>query len=160
ITAGRSKAKAGDHTGRGNRGEQMEALIPANAIAPADISLPGQPAGATPLGIACRNTRTVQRLIQTALRLHLFHQEQTEGHDHLTMLPGHAIELLQLGQGWEGRAQVAHRIAIEGAFTGKLPPLTKYRQRYYLATRQRGRWKGAMFLIEAFRLAKIIDHHV
>src|SRR3989440_12374530 len=98
IATGCGKAKAGDHAGRGNRGEQMEALIPANAIAPADIGLSGQPSAATSFRIACRNAPTVQCLIQTALRFHLGHQEQTENHDHIPIPPLPAIELLPPGQ--------------------------------------------------------------
>src|SRR5947209_3784537 len=76
------------------------------------------------------------------------------------MPPRDSIALLPVGQGWEGRVQVAQRIAIESAFTGKLPPLAKHGRRYHLATQQRGRWPRAMFLIMTLRLAKIIDHHV
>ncbi len=64
MATARGKAKAGDHAGRGHRGEQMQALIPANAIAPADIGLAGQPSAATSLRISCRNARTVQCLIK------------------------------------------------------------------------------------------------
>jgi len=52
MATARGKAKAGDHAGRGHRGEQMQALIPANAIAPADIGLAGQPSAATSLRIS------------------------------------------------------------------------------------------------------------
>ena len=40
IATGCGKAKAGNHAGWRNRGQQMKALIPANAIAPADVGLP------------------------------------------------------------------------------------------------------------------------
>src|SRR6266487_5495566 len=73
IATGRRKAKAGNHASWGNGGEQMQALIPANAVAPADVGLPGQPARATSLGIARGNARTVQGFIQAALCLHLLH---------------------------------------------------------------------------------------
>src|SRR6266568_4430521 len=43
VATGGSKAKASNHAGRGNRGEQVEAFIPANAVAPADIGLSCQP---------------------------------------------------------------------------------------------------------------------
>src|SRR5205823_12970441 len=99
VATGGSKAKAGNHAGRGNGGEQMKALIPANAIAPADIGLPSQPSGTTPLGISRRNARTIQRLIQAAWCLHLLHQVQTEGHDDITVLPLQPIKLLAVGQG-------------------------------------------------------------
>ena len=160
IATGQSLAKPANHAGRSNRREQMEALIPANAIAPADVGLSGQPSRATPLGIARGDARTVQRLVQTMLRFHLVHQEQTEGHDHIAMLLRHSIELLTVGQGWERRSQVAQCIAVVGAFARKLRPLSKHRQRYHLATRQRGLRTGTMFFMEAYGLAKVIDHHV
>src|SRR6266571_2922206 len=40
VATARGKAKAGNHAGRRNGGEQVEALIPANAVAPTDIGLP------------------------------------------------------------------------------------------------------------------------
>src|SRR5437763_17076378 len=55
VTTPRGKPEAGNHPHRGNRGEQMKSLIPAKAVAPANIGLSCQPAGAAPLGIACRN---------------------------------------------------------------------------------------------------------
>ena len=138
----------------------MKALIPANAVAPADVGLSGQPARATPFGIAGGDARTVQRLIQAVLRVHRLDQEQAEGHDDITIAPLQSIELLALRQGGKRRSQVAHRIAVEGAFTGKPRPLPKHCQRHHFATRQRGGWSGAVFLRKAVRLAKIIDQHV
>ncbi len=79
-----------------NRQEQMEALIPANAIAPADIGLSRQPDGAMPLGIASGNARTIQGLIQAALRLHVLHQIPTESGDGIAIVPLQAIELIVL----------------------------------------------------------------
>src|SRR6266704_296382 len=55
------KAKTGNHANRGNGGEQMKALIPANAVAPANIGLSCQPACAPSFRIARGNARTVQR---------------------------------------------------------------------------------------------------
>src|SRR6266568_3897165 len=125
-----------------------------------NLTQPCQPACATPLGVSRRNARTVQRFIQAVLCLHLIHQMPTEGHDDITLLPLQPIELLALGQGRKCRAQVAHHIAVESAFAGKLCPLSKHSQGHHLATGQRRRWSRAMFLSKALRLAKIIDHHV
>ena len=52
VATARSKTKASNHAAWRNGGEQMKALIPANAVAPADVGLSGQPARATPFGIA------------------------------------------------------------------------------------------------------------
>src|SRR6266702_1722043 len=160
IATGRGEAKAGDHTRRGNRGEQMEALIPPNASAPADIGLSGQPSAATSLGISRGDARTVEGFIQAQLRLDLVHQVLTESHDDIARLSLQTIELLALRQGRKRRSQVAHRVAIEGAFAGKVRPLAKDRQCHHFATRQRRLWSRPMFLMKASRLAKIIDHHV
>jgi len=97
---------------------------------------------------------------QAALRLHLVQQEQTESHDHIAILPRHSIELLTLGQARERCSQAAQRIAVESALAGKLRPLSKHCQGEHLATRQRGGWTRAVFLMEPFGLAKVIDHHV
>ena len=96
IATGWGKAKASNHAGWSNRREQVEAFIPANAVAPADIGLPRQPASATPLGISRRNTRTVQGFIQTLLCLYVLHQAQTEGDDGITIVPLQPIELLAI----------------------------------------------------------------
>src|SRR5207248_10224455 len=88
---------------------------------------------------------------QAVLRVHRLDQEQAEGHDDITIAPLQSIELLTLRQGWKRRSQVAHRIAVEGAFTGKPRPLPKHCQRHHLATRQRGGWSGAVFLRKAVR---------
>src|SRR5690349_2013229 len=144
VTTPCGKPEAGNHPRRGNRGEQMKSFIPANTVAPANSGLSCQPAGAAPLGIACRNARTVQRLIQAALRLHVLNQEQTERHNDVAIVALQAIELLALGQGRKGRLQVALRIPVEGAFAGKLRPLTKHCQRHHFATRQRGWWSWTM----------------
>src|SRR5256884_7775341 len=101
VATGWGKTKASNHASRSNRGEQMKALIPANAVAPADVGLSGQPARATPFGIAGGDARTVQRLIQAALRVHLLEQEQAEGHDGITKTPVQAIEFVALPQGGE-----------------------------------------------------------
>src|SRR6266567_784195 len=160
VATARSKAETSNHAGWGNGGEQMKAFIPPNAIAPADIGLPCQPASATPLRVSRRNARTVQGFIQAVLCLHLLNQVQTEGHDDSTILPLQPIELLAFWQGRKRWSQVAHRIAVEGAFARELRPLAKHGQCHHLATRQRGGWPRTMFLIIALRLAKIIDHHV
>src|SRR2546429_5236435 len=54
VATGWGKTKASNHASRRTRGEQMNALIPANAAAPADVGLPCQPAPVTPSGIAAR----------------------------------------------------------------------------------------------------------
>jgi hypothetical protein len=106
------------------------------------------------------DAKGMQSDFRSQARLHLLHQEQTESHDDIAMLPRHSIELLTVGQSRERFSQVAQCVTVEGAFAGKLPPLSKHGQRYHLATRQRGLRAGTMFFMEAFGLAKVIDHHV
>ena len=160
VATGWSKAEPGHHAGWGNGGEQMKPFIPTNAIAPADIGLPCQPASATPRSLSRRNARTVQGFIQAALCLHLLNQVPTEGHEDITRLPLQPIELLAFGQGRKRWSQVAPRRAVESTFARELRPLAKHGQRHHLATRERGCWPRTMFLIRALRLAKIVDHHV
>src|SRR5579884_2307967 len=138
IATGRGKAKAGNNARRTDGGEQMKALIPAHAVAPADIGLPGQPATPTPFGITGGYSRTIQGFVEAVLGLHLLHQIQSKGHDHLAVAALQPIELLTFGQGGKSRLQVALGIAVKGPFTGELPPLPKNRQGHHLATRQRG----------------------
>src|SRR5579859_1545828 len=65
VRTGRSKTKAGNDAVWVDGTEQVKPFIPAQAGTPADVGLPGQPAGALPLGIAGGDARTVQHLIQT-----------------------------------------------------------------------------------------------
>jgi hypothetical protein len=51
------------NTLRIHREQQSKTLKPAQTIAPADAGLVCQPARSTPFDIACRNRRTIQRLV-------------------------------------------------------------------------------------------------
>src|SRR5687767_10045824 len=67
LRAGRTKAKARDHPDRVDGQQQVEAFIPAEPVAPADIGQPRQPAGAPALGIPRGNARAVQSFVETML---------------------------------------------------------------------------------------------
>jgi hypothetical protein len=91
--------------------------------------------------------------------LHL-HQVQPERHQHRLMLPRPSIELAAIRHGRECHPHMTFGIAIEGAFAGKLHPLSKQRQSYHFTARQRGCWAWMPRFTQVERLAKIIDHHV
>ena len=59
LDAGWGKAEAGDDPLGIDRKQQVEAFIPAQAVAPANVSLPGQPTGAPAFGRPGGNTGTV-----------------------------------------------------------------------------------------------------
>lgn len=67
LGACRSEAKAGEHALLADGAEQIKALIPAQAIAVADVGLSGQPPLTAPFGIADDHSGAVQRLIGRGL---------------------------------------------------------------------------------------------
>lgn len=125
VATGWGKAKASNDSHRRNRGKQMKTLIPANAIAPADIGLPSQPTAATSLGISSWDARTVQDFIQAALSLQMLDQVQSEGHDDIAVPALQAVELAAIWQTGKSRSQVLPDVAVEGPFAGKVRPLVK-----------------------------------
>src|SRR5215471_20304240 len=65
LGAGCPAANTGAHASRVHRQQQMDAFIPAQALAPADSGQTGQPAGAPPLGIAGWDPGAIEGFIGT-----------------------------------------------------------------------------------------------
>ena len=68
LRTGRAKSKARDNAHGVDREEQVNAFVPPQPMAPADMRQPRQPAGAPAFGIAGRNTGAVQGCIWPWLR--------------------------------------------------------------------------------------------
>src|ERR687898_3498937 len=66
---GGTEAKARDHSGGLNGAQKGEALVPAQAVGPADVGISSKPAIPTTLGIADGHRRGVQGLIETSAAL-------------------------------------------------------------------------------------------
>src|SRR5581483_10309758 len=60
VGTGTSKAKAGNDPLLGDTQQEMEAFIPADAMTPANIGLPRQPAQATPFGITRHGSGAIE----------------------------------------------------------------------------------------------------
>ena len=67
--AGWGKAEAGDDSLGIDRNQQVEAFIPTQAVAPANVSLPGQPTSAPAFGEPGGNAGTVQSFAEAELSL-------------------------------------------------------------------------------------------
>ena len=66
IGAGWGKAEAGDDPMGIDGEQQVEALIPAQTVAPANVSLSGEPAGPPALGVSGGDAGTVQGFLSRA----------------------------------------------------------------------------------------------
>jgi len=123
LSAGRPNTTAGDHPTRVYRQQQMDAFIPAQAVAPADIRQTGQPASATTLSIAGRDPGAVEGFISAALGRQEMDEIQKK-RDRGGMLPADLpIVLLPRRQLRKGRSEVALRIAVKATLTAKALPL-------------------------------------
>src|SRR5215211_5578843 len=138
LGTGRAKAKAGNHPSRMDRHEQVEAFVPAEAVAPADIGPARQPAGAPALGISRRHRRAIQGFIEPVAARQEVHQVQEARDTGPVVTAQPAIELRPLGQGRKGGAQVLLGVAVERPFASEAGPLPKEGQRDHLAAAERG----------------------
>jgi hypothetical protein len=160
MGTGRLKAKTSDDAQRRDTQQQMKAFIPAEAIAPADICLPSQPAGATAFGIAGHCRGTIQDFIAALLGLQVVNEKQAERCDRIAMLAQEPIELPASRQCRKRGSQLLLHVAVKGPFTGELHPLPKEGQRDHLTAMQGRPWPWGMLAPRQTRLAKIIGHDV
>jgi len=158
--AGRSEAKASNHSAGRRSHQQMKALIPAEPIAPANICLPSQPASSSTFGITGGHRRAIQRLIGIIRAEQSMRQMQGKGDDCIAVLTLQAIELRTSRQVGKGCPQVTLGIAVEGPFALKVGPLSKERQGHHLTPAQAGRWARPRRLGWQGGLVKVINHHV
>src|SRR5574339_1101590 len=112
----RTEAKTSDGSGWGHGGEQMKALVPAEAVTPPDIGLTWQPTRSASLGITGRDARGVDALIQAVLSLHQLHQGQAKGHRDIGHLALQSVELAAMRQPWKGGSQVPLSVAVKSPF--------------------------------------------
>ena len=97
LDAGWGKAEAGDDPLGIDRKQQVEAFIPAQAVAPANVSLPGQPTGAPAFGRPGGNTGTVQGFIEATRSLQQVHQVAGESRQDPVVAPRQPVELTPAG---------------------------------------------------------------
>ena len=121
-----------------DRQQQMEAFIPTQPVAPANIRQAGQPARATALGIPGRDTGAVQGCVRTPLGRHERHEVPKKGHQRLVLRPPLAVALLARGQRRKGGPQVTLCIAIKATLTAKALPLPAEGQGHHFAPAERG----------------------
>ena len=105
--------------------EQVESFVPAETVAPADVSLARQPARTPSLGIPGGHSRTIQSFVGAILCLHHIYQMQEEGNDGLVMVAQQPIKLAPIGQGGKGSKQSMFSVAVETSLTPKAAPLAE-----------------------------------
>ena len=147
--AARCKSEAGDHSLGIDGNEQVESFVPAETVAPADVSLARQPARTPSLGIPGGHSRTIQSFVGAILCLHHIYQMQEEGNDGLVMVAQQPIKLAPIGQGGKGSKQSMFSVAVETSLTPKAAPLAEDGEGNHLTTGQGG---VGPFFRGAFRL--------
>ena len=137
----------------------MDAFIPAQVVAPADIRQAGQPACATTLGLAGRHPEAVKGFIGAALGRQEVDEIQKKGDQDRMRLAAQPMVLLPRRQLRKGRPEMALRLAVTAALTAKAVPLPDQGQGSHrtpaedsLGTRV---WRGGQR-----ERAKVIDHNV
>ena len=141
LGAGRGKAEAGNDALRIYGKEQVKAFIPAQAVAPANISLSGQPPelaeGPAPaFRVPYGTPGTVQRLIEAVPSLQQAGQTAEESRQGSVATPGQPVELVAPRQGGESWPQAAGRVTVEVPFAAEGCPLAEDDQGDYLALSQ------------------------
>lgn len=98
MSAGWTEAKTGDDSHGCHTQQQMEAFVPSDAIAPADIGLSSQPTRATAFGIAGDRSGAIEDFIQTCLSLEQAYHVQSKGSDGIAKLSQESVELTAMRQ--------------------------------------------------------------
>ena len=157
--AGRGKAETGNDALGIDRKQQVKAFIPAQAVAPANISLSGQPAPAPAFGVPCGNAGTVQGFVEALASLQQPGQVPEESRQGLVAAPGQPVELAAPRQGGESWPQAASGVTVEVPLAAEACPLAEDGQGNHLALSQEGHGAGrAVVLGLAFE--KVISHHI
>ena len=162
-----TKAKSGNDALWVDREQQSKTFKPAQTIAPSYRGLMGQPTRAASFGIACRNSRAVQRLVaKVTARLILEppNSVDKQGRERVVMAPHQTVELetaelaamSQAGKKW---VQLLLGIPVKIAFAAKSLPLAEQAQSHRLTATQRRVWARTCFWLQV-TLAKVIDHEV
>jgi enamine deaminase RidA (YjgF/YER057c/UK114 family) len=156
---GSTEAKARDHSGGLNGGQKEEALLPAQAVGPADVGISGKPAIPTTLRIPDGHGRGVQGLIEELIALHDPSQMQGYFLDGVRMEAHQPVKLRAVGQGGERTSQMALGVAVEVSLAGESRPAGEDGERDDLAFGKGGlgAWSS---LLGAVGLAEVIDDDV
>ena len=157
--AGRTTAEASDHPPGVDRQEHMEAFIPAQPVAPANISPARQPSGSSALGIPGGDPGAIEGFIGTALSSQEPDEMQKKRHEGRVLLAALPIELLPGGQSREGGPEMTLGLAVKAALTAKALPLPEHRQGHHLTPAQGG-LRSRVWLGGQRGLAKVVCHNV
>ncbi len=160
LVGGRSgtEAKARDDA-RGICGHvQREALVPAQTVGPSDFGQTGQPSRTSALCIPDGHSRAIQSFVRTSLGLHRVCQVQGCLLDEMEVVAHTEIERRVVGQGGEGIAQTAARVAVEIPFACEAEPPGEDGDGDDLAGTQGCIGTGMFFLWAG--LAEVVHHDV
>src|SRR5918993_2190980 len=156
---GSCETEAGNDPGRVDRGEQAKALIPAQAVRPTDVSIPGQPSMPPALAIPDRHRRAIQGLVRALLcNREKARQMRDESLDELGTGAHQAVELRAVGHSGESLAQVSLSVAVEISLAGETAPTSKDGQGNDLALGEGGIGNGSPFW--RLGVAEVVDHNV
>ncbi len=156
---GRPEAVAGDGTPRAHGHEELESLVPPQAVGPSNAGLSGQPPRAPALGVPDCHRRAVEGFVRTSPNLRRFRQTQGGLLDGFRVRAHGAVELGTIWQGGESAAQVGMGVAVE------IPPASEAGESgedgegYDLAGAEGGFGSGAAALFGS-SLEEIVRHEV
>ena len=159
LGAGRGKAETGDDALGVDGKQQVKAFIPAQAVAPANISLSGQPVGTPAFRVPCGNAGTVQHFVEAVPFLQQAGQTAEESRQGSVAAPGQPVELAAPWQGGESWPQAAGGVTVEVPFAAEACPLAEDDQGDYLALSQRSLEAGSGAVL-GLAFAKVISHHI
>ena len=139
-----------------DRQQQMEAFIPTQPVAPANIRQAGQLARATALGIPRAGAGAVESFVRAPLGRQELDERQKKC-DQGGVLPADLpIVWLPRGQRREGGPQVALRVAVKAALAANALPLREQSQGHHLTPAEGSLGARVWFRGQRER-AKVID---
>lgn len=140
--------------------EQLEALVPPQAVGPPDVRVSGKPPRSPALGVPNDHRRAVECFEGASAELHHPRQIQGELLDELRVRTHEAVELGTVGQGGEGSAQeVGVSVAIGIPLAGEPGEAGEDGEGYDLAGAEGGVGSGASVLC-ATRLVEVVRSEV
>src|SRR6266516_8199956 len=158
LGPGRSAADPRDHPPRPDGPAPVEALVPAEAVAPAAIGPARQPAGPTTLGLPRRHRRAVQGFVGPLATRQAVPQGQEARHDGRVVTAPQALQRAPRGPRGKGRAPGLGGVAVERPFASQTGPRPKEAQGDHLTPAERGprtwvkRWRPRGW-------AALVNHH-
>ena len=138
LGTGRAKATVGKHPHGIDRQQQMDAFIPTQPIAPANIGQPRQPPAPTALRIPGRHPGAIEGFIGAAQGGQEPDEMQKKRDQGLLRLADLPIALLPRGPLGKGPPERALRVAGKATLTAKALPLPKEGHGHHLTPAEGG----------------------